>query len=235
MKNNAGLKLSNINSIIKFSNMYLRSFENCEIYGGWESWDEKINHISQSYQFIVNNFPTKKVFGSYTFDIFHNIYNQPFTTAFKGRRILIVSQFEDSIRSKLEIRDKLYDGVDLFPECSFVFIKPPFTNGANSSEEFDIELERFYIKLNKLKGSYDIALLSCGGYANPIANYIYENHNASSIYIGGVLQMYFGIYGVRWMKERPDILKIYLNEYWSRPSQSEKPKDFLSIEKGCYW
>lgn len=235
MKNNAGIKLSNINSVVKYSNMYLRAFENCDMYGGWESWGGYINHISQSHHFIVNTFPTKKIFGSYTFDIFHYIYDQPFTTAFKGRRILIVSQFEESIRSKLEIRDKIYDGVDLFPECSFVFIKPPFTNGSNSSEEFDIELEKFFIKLNGLKGSYDIALLSCGGYANPIANYIYENHNASSIYIGGVLQMYFGIYGVRWMKERPDILKIYLNEYWSRPLQSEKPGDFLSIEKGCYW
>ena len=235
MKQNAGIKLSNVNSIVKYSNMYLRAFENCDIYAGWESWGHYIPHIAESHNFIVNTFSMKKIFWSFALDIFHYIYNRPFTTALKGKRILIVSPFEESIRSKLDIRDKLYDGVDLFPDCSFVFIKPPITNGDNSSEEFDIELETFFTQLNKLKGKYDVALLSCGGYANLIANYIYEKHNASSIYIGGVLQMYFGIYGVRWMKERPDILKIFLNNHWSRPLSSEKPKNFSSIESGCYW
>ena len=79
-----------------------------------------------------------------------------------------------------------------------------------------------------------MALLSCGGYANPIGSYIYEK-GKSAIYVGGVLQMYFGILGSRWEKERPDILKLFKNEHWTRPKASEKPKQCAKIEGGCYW
>lgn len=235
MKRNAGIKLSNVGSIVKYSNLYLRAFENCDIYGGWEGWGHYIPHISHSHNFILSTFSAKRVFWVFAMDIYHYIYSRPFTTALRGRRILIVSPFEELIRSKLSVRDKIYDGVDLFPDCSFVFIRPPITNGDNPSEEFDVELAHFYERLEGLRGKYDIALLSCGGYANPIANYIYENHGASAIYIGGVLQMYFGIYGGRWLKERPEILKLFMNEHWTRPGDNEKPANFMAIEGGCYW
>jgi len=235
MKRNAGVRLSTIDSIVKYSNMYLRAFENCDIYGGWEAWGHYMPHILHSHNFITNTFSSKQMFWVFAMDIYHYIYNRPFTTALRGRRILIVSPFEKSIRSKLEFRSKLYDGVDLFPDCSFVFIKPPITNGDNSSDEFDVELTRFYTRLDEIRGKYDVALLSCGGYANIVANYIYENHGASAIYVGGVLQMYFGIYGGRWLKERAEILKMFMNNNWSRPGVEEKPENFSSIEGGCYW
>ena len=57
----------------------------------------------------------------------------------------------------------------------------------------------------------------------------------SAIYVGGVLQMYFGIYGERWMRERPDILRVYMNEHWSRPKESEKPTNHKTVENNCYW
>ena len=79
-----------------------------------------------------------------------------------------------------------------------------------------------------------MALCSCGGYGNPICAFIY-NMGKSAIYVGGVLQMYFGIYGQRWLKERKDVIKLYLNEHWSRPKITEKPKSATEIEEGCYW
>jgi hypothetical protein len=47
--------------------------------------------------------------------------------------------------------------------------------------------------------------------------------------------MYFGIYGMRWMRERKDILKMYLNKHWSRPLENEKPEGFKNVEKSAYW
>jgi len=235
MKRNAGIRLSSIDSIVKYSNMYLRAFENCDIYGGWEGWGHYMPHISHSHNFITTSFPTKRIFWVFAMDIYHYIYSRPFTTALRGRRILIISPFENSIRTKLSLRNRIYDGVDLFPDCSFLFIKPPLTNGDNPCDEFDVELERFYVRLNEVKGKYDVALLSCGGYANPVANYIYENHGSSAIYVGGVLQMYFGIYGGRWLKERAEVLKLFINGDWTRPGQDEKPANFVAIEGGCYW
>ena len=57
----------------------------------------------------------------------------------------------------------------------------------------------------------------------------------SAIYVGGVLQMYFGIYGERWLREFPEIMKLYLNNNWSRPKDSEKPLASKDIEKNCYF
>lgn len=236
LKNNAGIQISNGKSVVKYSQMYLKAFENCEMYAGWEPWGHYIHHIKDSHKFICSKFNTKHIFWAFTFDVYHFIHLRPFTHALQGKRILIVSSFEESIRAKIDDREKIY-GIDLFPNCQFVFIKPPLTNGKNPSKEFDVELESFFQRLDALRDDYDVALLACGGYGNLVANYIYENHQKSAIYIGGVLQMYFGIYGGRWLKERKEILQLYMNSYWSRPSEKERNQVIgtENIENGCYW
>ena len=88
--------------------------------------------------------------------------------------------------------------------------------------------------MDKVKDLFDVALLSCGGYGILILDYL-TKIGKSAIYVGGVLQMYFGIYGRRWMVENKDILNIFLNKHWSRPKDSEKPKNYKSIESGCYF
>ena len=47
--------------------------------------------------------------------------------------------------------------------------------------------------------------------------------------------MFFGVLGQRWLVERPDVLKLFMNSDWSRPRTTEKPKDCKNIENGCYW
>jgi hypothetical protein len=237
MKQNAGVKMSNSASIQKYSDMYLKAFENCDMYFGWDVQGNYIGHIAQSHQYIRSTYLTKKMLWSLALDIFHYIHGTPWTHALRGKRILLVSAFEDSIKEKLEIRDKIWGetGVDLFPECTFVTIKPPMTQAEEESKEFDQELAAFFERLDAVKDDYDIALASCGGYGNLVCNYIFENHKKSAIYVGGVLQMYFGILGNRWLEERPDVIRLFLNEYWSRPKEHERPKGCQAIERGCYW
>ena len=47
--------------------------------------------------------------------------------------------------------------------------------------------------------------------------------------------MYWGILGGRWLNDRPDIIRLFLNEHWTRPKDTEKPKNYNNIEKSCYW
>lgn len=233
MKNNAGIKMSSMESVIKYSDHYLRAFDYCEMIAGWDVQGNYIGHISHSHEYIKQKYPTRKMVWALSLDIFHYIYSTPWTHALRGKRVLIVSPFEKSIQEKLPIRSKIY-GVDLFPECEIITICPPQTHASQDSNEFDIELENFKHRLDIIKDKYDIALLSCGGYANPVAAYLFEC-GKSAVYVGGVLQMYFGILGGRWLKERPDIVRMYLNEHWSRPKESERPKNCNNIEGGCYW
>ena len=233
MKNNAGIKISNTESIIKYAKMYLEAFEFCDTYFEWEPWGDVYRYILTSHNFINLNFGNKKQFWAFTLDIFHNIYNVPWTKSLKGKRLLIVSPFIESMKEKVDKLPEIY-GTNLFPECSFVFIKPPQTQGECESEEFDIELEKFMKEIERIKDDFDIALCACGGYGNLVCAEIYKL-GKSAIYVGGVLQMYFGIYGNRWLKERPDVLRLFMNKHWSRPKEEECPNGHKKVEGGCYW
>ncbi|MEX0597037.1 MAG: hypothetical protein WD512_11110, partial [Candidatus Paceibacterota bacterium] len=218
MKNNAGIKLSNNRSIVKYSKSYLSAFEMCDAYFDWEPWSGLAKSIFKSLNFIFNNFK-KQRFWSLTLDVFDHITTKPWTQELTGKRILIVSPFVESFKDKINIRDKIY-GIELFPNCEFIFLKPPQTQANCYSEEFDIELNRFVEKIREIKDDFDISLLSCGGYGNLVCSEIYKM-GKSAIYVGGVLQMYFGVYGNRWERERPEIISLYKNEYWSRPKEEE--------------
>lgn len=232
MKRNAGIHLPDINTFLAYSRSYCQAFLNSEIYLDWEPWGPVYQAISKSHDFIVNKIQRDKVW-AYTMDIFHFIHTNPWTHTLRGKRLLIISPFVYSIKEKIEIREKIY-GIDLFPECKFVLLQPPQTQGTNPSRPFNIELENMVKFIDNIKDQFDIALVSCGGYGNLVCNQIF-NMGKSAIYVGGVLQMYFGIYGGRWLKERSDILRIFMNEYWSRPKEEEKPNGSELIEKGCYW
>ena len=62
---------------------------------------------------------------------------------------------------------KIY-GRDMFPDCTFTFLKPPVTNAKNKSRSFMEELNDFTSRVEAVKDSFDVALVSCGGYGNPI-------------------------------------------------------------------
>ena len=232
LKNNAGVNMTSFESAKKYSDAYFKAFEHCELYSVWEPWGAVYRAIQLSHDYVTTTFQKEKVW-AFAFDVYHYLHD-PWTWALRGKRLLIISPFEDSMKEKLSKRKEIY-GVDLFPECEFVFIKPPQTQGTQESREFDIELRDFYTRLDEVKDDFDVALCSCGGYGNLVCDYIYSEMNKSAIYVGGVLQMYFGIYGSRWIRERQDILRIHLNEHWSRPTNDEKPKDFQKVEGSCYW
>ena len=234
MKNNAGIHLTNQSSIVAYSNMYLRAFEKCEMFAVWEPQGEYIGHIAQSHSFMLNTYVKQQRCWATSFDIFHYIYANPWTRALKGKRILVISPFSETIQKQFPIRTQLYDGVDLFPECELLTLVPPQTQADELSRDFCIEMEEFKQKVDKIMPDFDVALVSCGGYGNPICAHIYEK-GKSAIYVGGVLQMYFGILGARWELERPEAVKLFHNEFWTRPSKNERPKNCKKVEGGCYW
>jgi hypothetical protein len=229
MKKNAGIKVSSNKSINNYSNLYLESFEDCEIYASWAPFDDVYNSIKNAHEILDNLFKEKETIYAEVFDIYHYIYGIPWTFALKNKRILIVSNFEESIKEKIDIRKDIY-GVDLFPNCEIITIKPPQTQGNEESQEFDIELQNFTDKLDKIKDNYDIALVSGGGYGNLVCSHIYKS-GKSAIYIGEVLQMYWGILGNKWFNDRPDIIRLFLNKTWSRPKDTEKPSTHNDIER----
>ena len=92
--------------------------------------------------------------------------------------------------------------------------------------------ETYDMITNEIKDiEFDIALLSCGGYGAPLSNFIYEELNKTAIYIGGGLQILFGIRGKRW--DNRDDFKPLFNQHWIYPTN--EPNNNHLVENGCYW
>jgi hypothetical protein len=235
MKNNAGILLSDIVSVRKYGEMYFDAFKNCQVYTGWDKMggDYVYAGIRPSHEYIDDTLCGGKLkVWAHCLDIFDYIYaNKIWTTALRGKKVLIVSSLIKSIKLQIE-KGEMYPN-ELFPECEFVYIKPPQTHGKHISLEWDRELELFNERLAQV-GDYDVALVSAGGYGNLICNEIYKQGH-SAIYVGGVLQMYFGIYGNRWLNEKPAAVKMFKNERWVRPLPEERPPGYNELEGGCYY
>jgi len=234
MKNNAGIQITDSQTLMKYSYQYLQAFDYSELFFSWAKWGNvNQGYVAESINYVEKRFgKDRKVLDALVLDVFHYIH-KPWTHALKGKKILIISPFVDSFKEKEKIREKIY-GVDLFPDCEFIYLKPPQTQGQTPSLPFDHELMKFIKELEAVKYDFDIALCSCGGYGNLVVNYIY-NMGKSAIYVGGVLQMYFGVYGERWLRERKEVMRMYMNKYWSRPKELEKPKGFEKVEGSAYW
>jgi len=228
MKRNAGIYFTSVDSVQQYKKWYTSAFDQCTLYASWEPWGNVYKFITESQNEIQRIYKQPTVW-AFAFDIFHYIHVKPWTHALANKRILIISSFIESIQKQ----PPAYS-LELFPNCTFVYLKPPQTNGSNPSLDWVIEFNQFCSKIKELENEFDVALCSCGGYGNPVCSYIYSL-NKTAIYVGGVLQMYFGIYGNRWLKERKEIMKLYMTKDWKRPSENEKPQNHTAIESGCYW
>lgn len=82
------------------------------------------------------------------------------------------------------------------------------------------------------KIDFDIAIIGCGAYGLPLAVRI-KHMGRKAVHMGGAHQLLFGIRGARW--DNNEFLKPFYNEYWTRPSQSERPKNAERVEGACYW
>lgn len=168
-------------------------------------------------------------------DIMNNI---PWTHELRNKRVLIISPFVDTFKSQIEKGFKFFGDDNpcvWLPEQQFVFYK--CYNTLYNNRPHKNWFETFAIMCKDIsKLNFDIALLSCGGYGLPLCNYIYKNLGKSSIYMGGSLQLLFGVYGERWINH--SIISKCISDYplyWTRPSDDEQPENYKKVEGGCYW
>ena len=82
-------------------------------------------------------------------------------------------------------------------------------------------------------GHFDVALLACGGLGMPLGAYLRAT-NRSAMYNGADLQLWFGIYGRRWLGLGKLNLS-FVRDAWVRPSAAETPVGASAVEGGTYW
>lgn len=208
----------------KFNHIMLEAVKNCDLMGVW---------YNQMEDWVCKKYMNKKSILTHriTYDFWN--WDTPFTSALKGKKVLVIHPFSETIESQYAKREKLFKNPDVLPEFELVTVMAVQTLANQADERFSSWFEALdYMYEEAIKKDFDIALIACGAYGFPLAARLKEA-GRSAIHMGGVLQVLFGIKGKRW-DNIPEVVKLY-NEYWVRPSQEEKFIGAEGIEGGCYW
>jgi len=147
----------------------------------------------------------------------------------KGLRVLVVHPFADTIARQYERNhlkgEALHPGnpnaLPLFAELlTFVPAVGTVPDGAASGRAgwrgTVVAMEE---GLRAYANKFDVALLSCGGWAPVLTHFIRHELGKSAVYLGGSLQLHFGILGGRY-NSTPEVHAL-INEFWTWPAEHE--------------
>jgi hypothetical protein len=155
------------------------------------------------------------------------------TKILKGKKVLVMHPFVNTIRSQYRNRHEIWRGRDdVLPDFELFQIAVPHYPALvpPKHDSWFEALEAMKQEMSML--DFDVALIGAGAYSLPLAVHA-KKLGKCGIHIGGALQVYFGIRGGRWDND-PFFNKFY-NEYWIRPLEEDTPSKNKVIEGGCYW
>ena len=221
---NAGIFCKDPTSIQEYAKQLIRSYERCTSIATWENTGSVYAITGQSQDWLERRTPQIPKIPAKDLEPY---YNSSFHLT--GKRILIIHHFVSSLQKQVTRLPYLFQ-TPWCSECSFQFVSPPVTFAGNHQNvDWQVHLQSF---LSTVPLDFDIALIAAGGYGMLIADHLFQK-GKSVMYVGGALQLFFGVIGKRWFTNS-DIMKL-VNTHWIRPEQSEQPPGFHTVEKGCYW
>lgn len=223
--NNAGFFPSDISLGYKWKDMVLGDVQEIDILGSYIRQEKRINkYIRDVIRVEIEGYLAPFV------------WDNPWTSVLKNKKVLVIHPFVESIARQYEKRKFLFDNPDVLPDFEDLFlikaVQSIAGNGVTSGNASWFEALQ-HMKDQMSKCEYDIALVGCGAYGMHLAAHA-KRMGKIGIHMAGWTQMLFGIYGNRWLIDQPQYSR-YINEYWVRPSDKEKPINADVIENGCYW
>lgn len=221
---NAGFFPMDLDLQNSFSELFLRDIADIDILG---SYIDQESYISQEIEHC------KKI------DIYGYcapfVWKNPWTKVLKGKRVLVVHPFVESIQQQYKKREYLFEDTDVLPEFKeLILVKAVQSiagNGVNTGFRDWFEALNF-MKDEIDRHDYDIALIGCGAYGMQLAAHCKRNGKIA-IHMASWVQMLFGIYGNRWINDQPQYAR-FINKYWIRPLE-KKPIGAEKVENACYW
>ena len=159
-------------------------------------------------------------------------FDDPWSMALEGRKVLVIHPFADSIESQYRRRKLLFQDPRVLPEFQLTTVRAVQSLAGNKTPFADWFEALAWMQSEVKKADFDVAIIGAGSYGLPLSAYV-RSLGKVSIHMGGPTQILFGIRGKRWdnMKEFSEII----NEHWVRPAPSEMISGAQKIEEGCYW
>ncbi len=152
-----------------------------------------------------------------------------------GKRVLVVSPFDESIRAQYERRRELFPGNPLFlPDFKLLTYRPVVSF---AGEFVHLSYRDWFEALDKMESDiagidFDVALISAGAYGMNLGARI-KRMGRKAVHVGGILQAMFGL-KFRGTDEVPYWRQFY-TDAWKRPMETERPKNYKTVENGSYW
>lgn len=134
-----------------------------------------------------------------------------------NKKVLVVSPFDITIAKQHK------KGIGL-PKSKLIIYKAVQSIAGNKVHNSWIESLNI-MKNDISKLDFDIAIIGCGAYTAPLCAYI-KKIGKQAIQLGGGMNIIFKIISGRYKSTDPD---------WVHCDELEKPKNYMKIEKGCYW
>lgn len=220
----SGFFPSNPKNLQKFGDLMMKDIPLVDILASWKPEENYFKKELKLASFV--NFELLNPYWSKT----------PWTKALNGKKVLVIHPFTETIQKQYARRELLFKNPDILPEFELKTIKAVQSLGGNNQFKtwFDA-LQWMKDEMDKI--DYDICLIGCGAYGFPLAAHA-KRKGKKAVHLAGALQLLFGIRGARW--ENPNYNKTYnyaalMNEYWVKPSETEKPKNAQQVEGACYW
>ena len=229
LENNAGIHIASSESLHTYCRQLLTAYDHCTHIAEWDKTGKVYAITGRGQELIAKRTPHIPKFHAWHLEPY---YDPPsWMQELKGKRILIVHPFTTTLQKQVPYLKDLFPH-PWFEDCTFEFVKPPLTLAGNhGGVDWQIQMQPCLQEIQKKE--FDVALVAAGGYGMLISDFIYTKMKKSVLYIGGALQLFFGVIGKRWF-ENKEILKI-MNDSWVRPSAVDKPPQHTKVEKGCYW
>jgi hypothetical protein len=156
-----------------------------------------------------------------------------FSACLKGRRVLVVSSFAETIKSQYKKREFIYPSSDTLPAFDLKVVQAPVTN-ADAIPQFKTWEETLLDLFRRcMKQDFEIALIGAGSYSLPLGDLLFQS-GKQVIVMNAHIQLLFGIKGGRWDANQA---WGHYNESWVRPSPQEVPPNSKIVDfgKNPYW
>lgn len=224
--NNAGFFPKDIKLLDRYVDVMEEAASEVDILGAW-------NWLMED--FIIQTFASNTAITTLR-NLEPWFSQEPWSRALKGKKVLVVHPFKDSIEEQYKNRKLLFPNTEVLPEFELITLKAVQSIAGNKPEGLDDWFDALDFMVDQISRiDFDIALIGCGAYGFPLAARV-KKMNKQAIHLAGSTQLFFGIKGGRWERGgHYALFKNIFNEHWVRPMEHEKPQNSESIEDACYW
>lgn len=214
------------------ANAYVEAFtgavDSCDKLGVWDG--SMYTQAIEFYEYARQKY-SHKYFPATSLEPYYYFNHPSYRPLFTNKTILVITSHEHTIRQQAINIDAMFPR-KIFDNCRFIVVRAPLQHGDGCdgrpwTHHFD-ELKNKIRHLN-----FDVALVGCGGFGMPICNFIFKEMNASAMYVGGALQLFFGVMGSRWTSNQK--IRALRNSSWCWPLDVDKPNGYMTVDRGCYW